>query len=155
MKLNDLPFPLVPLAAPDTDARAARDCAERVGRRLWRGDQREQWMRCVPELALAAVGAAQLPALVCEEAAGLIRNTLLALSREPAEARSDMDDVEALVRAVSRLDPPLKNGRRLNSCDCDGGADSGSSSACRFHALASALAIGAVRGMLSATAGRA
>jgi hypothetical protein len=145
MKLNDLPFPPVPVAAPGVDACAVRDWAERIGRRLWRGDQLERWMKCVPELALAAAGAAHLSALVCEEAAGLIANTLLALSREPEEARSGEDDIETLMRAVSRCDPPLRNGRRLITCDCD--CEDG---ACSHRALACALAVGAVRGMLSA-----
>ncbi|MHA4869699.1 hypothetical protein ACXZ1M_18590 [Duganella sp. PWIR1] len=148
MKLNDLPFPLVPLAAPGVDACTARDCAERIGRRLWRGDQLERWMKCVPELALAAAGAAHLSALVCEEAVGLIANTLLALSREPEEARSGKDDIETLMCAVIRCDPPLRNGRSLITCDCE-------ASACSHHALACALAVGAVRGMLSAVSCRA
>jgi hypothetical protein len=171
MKLNDLPFPPVSVAAPGVDACAARDCAELIGRRLWRGDHLERWMTCVPELALAAAGAAHLSALVCEEAAGLIANTLLALSREPEEARSGKDDIETLMCAVSRCDPPLRNGRRLSTCDCESGSSggdhsggtSGSNTAsgrngrngCGHHALACALAVGAVRGMLSSVSCRA
>lgn len=79
-----------------------------------------------------------LSALVHETATGLIRNTLLAMSREPEEARSGIDDMETLVRTVSRLDPP-----RLK-LSCAGAPE------CRHHALACALAAAALRGMLSA-----
>lgn len=78
-----------------------------------------------------------LCALVHETAMGLIRNTLLAMSREPEEARSGIDDMETLVRTVSRLDPP-----RLK-LSCTG------AHACRHHALACALATDALRRMLS------
>lgn len=78
-------------------------------------------------------------ALVHETATGLIRNTLLAMSREPQEARSGIDDMETLVRTVSRLDPP-----RLK-ISCTGAHE------CRHHALACALATDALRRMLSAS----
>jgi hypothetical protein len=77
-------------------------------------------------------------ALVHETATGLIRNTLLAMLREPEEARSGIEDVETLVRSVSRLDPP-----RLK-LSCTGAHD------CRHHALACVLATDALRRMLSA-----
>jgi hypothetical protein len=70
-------------------------------------------------------------ALVHETATGLIRNALLAMSREPEEARSGIDDMATLVRTVSRL-------------SCTGAGE------CRHHALACALATDALRRMLSA-----
>jgi hypothetical protein len=70
-------------------------------------------------------------ALVHETATGLIRNTLLAMSREPEEARSGIDDMETLVRTVSRQ-------------SCTGAHE------CRHHALACVLATDALRRMLSA-----
>jgi hypothetical protein len=68
----------------------------------------------------------------------LIRNTLLAMSREPEEARSGIDDMEALVRTVSRLEPPQLK------ISCTGARE------CRHQALACALATDALRRMLSA-----
>lgn len=51
-----------------------------------------------------------LPLLLSAElrdyAAGLIGNTIRALLCEPPEGRSGVQDVDLLVRAVSRLDPP-------------------------------------------------
>lgn len=133
MKLNDLPLQH-PLAA--VDLCALRDCAELIGRRLWRADKVQRWMVCVPELAMAKVsGGVYVPLPVCEAASGLIRNALLALLREPEEARSGIDDMEVLVSTVSLLVPELRDAA---TCKC------------RHHALACALATGALRGMLSA-----
>lgn len=136
MKLNDLPVqhPLVAV-----DLRALRDCAELIGRRLWRAGKVTQWMVCVPELAMARVsGGLYVPLSVCEAASGLIRNALLAMSREPEEARSSIDDMEVLVSTVSLLVALAPDQHRASPC------------ACRQHALACALATGALRGMLSA-----
>jgi hypothetical protein len=136
MKLNDLPAQHL-LAT--VDMRMLRDCAELIGRRLWRADKVQQWMVCVPELAMArASGGVYVPLSVCEAASGLIGNALLAMSREPEEARSSIDDMEVLVSTVSLLVPLAPDVRRASPC------------ACRHHALACALATGALRGMLSA-----
>ena len=137
MKLNDLPMQH-PLAT--FDLRAVRDCAELIGRRLWRADKVQQWMVCVPELAMARMsGGVHVPPAVCAAASGLIRNALLAMAREPDEARSGIGDMEALVSTVCLLIPPASEQRHMAMCEC------------RQHALACALATGALRGMLSAT----
>jgi hypothetical protein len=74
-----------------------------------------------------------LPLLLSGEvrdyAAGLIGNTIRALLCEPLEGRSGVQDVDVLVRAVSRLDPPAVR------CCAD----------CPRHALACQLAGRAVR----------
>lgn len=168
-----------PAAISGTDPRAARDCARLIGRRLWRADKLTQWMTCVPELAMAgASGGAHLPALAYEAAAGLIGNSVLALLHEPEEERCGIEDMEALVCAVSRLDPPVQNTRRMVTRDCEiggvslkagqkivlllaaasrdarggcGGYGLGFGVAdCVHHTLACALAAGALQGMLSA-----
>jgi hypothetical protein len=133
MKLNDLPLQH-PLAV--IDLRAVRDCAELIGRRLWRADKAQQWAVCVPELAMAKMsGGVHILPPVCEAASELIRNALLAMLREPEEARSGFEDMEVLVSTVSLLVPLAY---RAGACEC------------RHHALACALATGALRGMLSA-----
>ncbi|MQA37398.1 cytochrome P450 family protein [Rugamonas aquatica] len=53
-----------------------------------------------------------------EATAGLIGNSVLALARQPEE-RSGEEDVAALVRAVSRFDPPIQNTRRFVANDCE------------------------------------
>lgn len=136
MKLNDLP---VQYSLAAVDLRALRDCAELIGRRLWRADKVQQWTVCVPELAMARMsGGEHVPPPLCEAASGLIRNALLAMLREPEEARSGIDDIEMLVSTVSLLIPLAPLVRRDAMCEC------------RHHALACALATGALRGMLSA-----
>lgn len=167
-----------PAAIAGLDPRAVRACAQLIGRRLWRADKLSQWMTCVPELAMAgAGGGTQLPALAYEAAAGLIGNSLLALLREPEEERSGPQDMDALVCAVSRFDPPVQNTRRMVTRDCEiggvqlkagqkillllaaasrdvrGGCAYGlgfGAEDCTHHALACALASGALQGMLSA-----
>jgi hypothetical protein len=166
-----------PAALKDIDPAAARLAAARIGHRLWRADKLAQWMTCVPELAMAGVGGLHLPALAYEEAAGLIGNAVLALLREPEEERCGSEDMQALVCAVSRFDPPVQNVRRMVTQDCDiGGAQlkagqkillvlaAASRDArgcgsyglgfgvedCPHHALACALAAGALQGMLAA-----
>lgn len=176
-----------PLAGADPEA--ARAIAERIARSVWRGGQLNAWMTCVPELAMASLADADadvcarpgLPALAYEEAAGLIGNSLLALLREPDEARSGGDDMAALVAAVSRRDPPVQNVRRIVTRDCEIGGtrlragqkillvlaaasrDAGRAyglgfgaqlGGCPHHALAGALASGALRGLLGAIEAR-
>ncbi|WP_343730104.1 hypothetical protein [Duganella sp.] len=168
-----------PAAIAGADPHAARECAQLIGRRLWRADKLSQWMICVPELAMAgAGGGTHLPALAYEAAAGLIGNSVLALLREPEEERSGPQDMEALLCAVSRFDPPVQNTRRMVTRDCEIGGvqlkagqkillllaaasrDARSdgcsyglgfgAAACPHHALACALAAGALQGMLTA-----
>ncbi len=58
-----------------------------------------------------------------EATAGMIGNSVLALVRQPEEERSGPEDAAALVRAVSRFDPPVQNTRRFVARDCEiGGA---------------------------------
>lgn len=54
-----------------------------------------------------------------EATAGLIGNSVLALARQPEEERSGGEDAAALVRAVSRFDPPIQNTRRFVANDCE------------------------------------
>lgn len=171
-----------PAAIASADPRVARERAELIGRRLWRADKLSQWMTCVPELAMvSASGGAHLPALAYEAAAGLIGNAILALLREPEEERSGIEEMEALVCAVSRFDPPVQNARRMVTRDCEiggvtlkagqkillllaaasrdarggcGGYGLGFGvEDCPHHALACALAAGALQGMLGALRG--
>ncbi|TFW25233.1 hypothetical protein [Duganella callida] len=166
-----------PAAGAVADLREAREYARLIGRRLWRPDKFPEWMTCVPELAVAGLGGA-LPALGYEAATGLIGNGVLALLREPEDERSGLSDMEALVCAVSRFDPPVQNTRRVVTGDCEiggvalragqkillvlaaasrdvrGGCQAyglGFSDAdCAYHQLACALAAGALQGMLTA-----
>lgn len=58
-----------------------------------------------------------------EATAGLVGNSVLALARQPEEERSGPEDAAALVRVVSRFDPPVQNTRRFVARDCEiGGA---------------------------------
>lgn len=54
-----------------------------------------------------------------EATAGLTGNSVLALARQPSEERGGVQDAAALVRAVSRLDPPIQNTRRFVARDCE------------------------------------
>lgn len=77
-----------------------------------------------------------LPGWVVELAAGLIDHSVLALLREPEDARSGPEDMETLVHTVSLCDPPA----------LDAGGDK------EHHALARALAANALRELLSSSA---
>jgi cytochrome P450 len=113
-----------------------------------------------------------------EATAGLIGNNVLALARQPEEERSGPEDADALVRVVSRFDPPVQNTRRFVARDCQiggahlkagqtillvlaaanrdplgGGREFGFGHgvhACPGHALACAIAAGAVEQLMAA-----
>lgn len=57
-----------------------------------------------------------------EASAGLVGNSVVALVRQPEEERCEPADAGALVQAVSRLDPPIQNTRRFvaRACEVDG-----------------------------------
>lgn len=58
-----------------------------------------------------------------EASAGLIGNSVLALRRQPGQARGAAGDAASLVRQVCRDDPPVQNTRRYLARACDiGGA---------------------------------
>ena len=107
-----------------------------------------------------------------EATAGLIGNSVVALVRQPEEERCEPADAATLVHSVSLLDPPIQNTRRFvaRTCEIDGVAlEAGQAvllllaaasrdadgdghafgfgygpHACPGHALASAIAAGAM-----------
>lgn len=54
-----------------------------------------------------------------EATAGLVGNSIIALARQPEDERSGPEDAATLVHAVSRFDPPVQNTRRFVARDCD------------------------------------
>lgn len=188
-------------ALAGVDTLAARQCARRLGSRLWRDDGLASWMFDVPVSAMASLlgfADSQLPAVAAwmgefvaclspysdaaqigrahaaalsllagfkelmrgasssaapdsllaqvvaeaelvgwseshallanlvgllsqtyEASAGLVGNSVLALARQPEDERCGVDDVGALVRMVSRLDPAIQNTRRFVARDCE------------------------------------
>jgi cytochrome P450 len=57
-----------------------------------------------------------------EATAGLVGNSVIALARQPEEERCEPADAATLVHAVSLLDPPIQNTRRFvaRACEVDG-----------------------------------
>lgn len=116
-----------------------------------------------------------------EATAGLLGNSVIALVRQPEEERCEPADAAALVQAVSFLDPPVQNTRRYvaRACQVDGVAlDEGQTillllaaasrdprgdrhafgfgygpHACPGHALACAIATGAMEAALEHVCG--
>lgn len=95
---------------------------------LRQGDARPDSLLAQVRAEAAAVGWDDAQALLAnlvgllsqtyEATAGLLGNSVLALLRQPADARCAAADAAALVQLVSRRDPPVQNTRRFVARAC-------------------------------------